>query len=73
MVCKISIKVGFPKEIVPYKFEEGKVSGCLLDHGFKVEEECNTETLEKRYFTSYEGTLLGHVNGTHSIVLTKLI
>jgi len=56
-----------------FGFEEGKVGGYLLDHGFKVEEECNTETLEKRYFTSYEGTLLGHVNATHSIVLAKLI
>lgn len=56
-----------------FGFEDGKVGRYLLDHGFNIKEECNTEILEKRYFTSYDGTLLGHINGTHSIVLAKTI
>jgi methyltransferase (TIGR00027 family) len=56
-----------------FGFEEGKVGRYLLDHGFNIEEEYNTGILEKRYFTSYDGTLLGRVNGTHSIVLAKPI
>jgi methyltransferase (TIGR00027 family) len=54
-----------------FGFEEGKVGEYLLDYGFSIEEECNTETLEKRYFTSHDGTLLGRINGTHSIVLAR--
>jgi methyltransferase (TIGR00027 family) len=56
-----------------FGFEEGKVGEYLFDHGFIVEEECNSNVLEKRYFTGYSGELLGHVNGTHSIVLAKPI
>jgi methyltransferase (TIGR00027 family) len=56
-----------------FGFEEGKVGQYLLNHGFNIEEECNTEILEKRYFTSYDGALLGHINGTHSIILAKPI
>ena len=54
-----------------FGFEEGKVGKYLKEHGFKIEEECNAEILEKRYFTSYDGALLGRVNGTHSIVLAE--
>jgi len=56
-----------------FGFEEGEVGGFLLDHGFTIEEECNSDELEKRYFTGYNGELLGSVNGTHSIVLAKPI
>jgi methyltransferase (TIGR00027 family) len=56
-----------------FGFKEGKVGEYLIDHGFNIEEECNTEILEKRYFTSYNGELIGRINGTHSIVLAKPI
>lgn len=56
-----------------FGFEEGEVGEYLLDHGFKILEECDTETLEKRYFTSDDGKLLGRVNATHSIVLAELV
>ena len=56
-----------------FGFEEGEVGEYLLDRGFRVVEECNTETLEKRYFTGDDGELLGRVNATHSIVLAELV
>jgi methyltransferase (TIGR00027 family) len=56
-----------------FGFEEGEVAGYLLDHGFKVVEECDTDALEKRYFTGNDGKLLGRVNATHSIVLAELV
>jgi methyltransferase (TIGR00027 family) len=56
-----------------FGFEEGKVGDYLLVHGFIVEEECNSDVLEKKYFTGYNGELLGSVNGTHSIILAKPI
>jgi len=54
-----------------FGFEEGKVGECLRVYGFNIEEECNSETLEKRFFTSDEGALQGRINGTHSIVLAE--
>lgn len=56
-----------------FGFEEGKVAEYLLDRGFKIVEECDTETLEQRYFTDSDGSLLGRVNATHSIVLAEII
>ncbi len=54
-----------------FGFEEGRVGDYLLENGFKIVEECNTEVLEERYFTSYGGAVVGRVNGTHSIVLAE--
>ena len=56
-----------------FGFEEEGVGDYLLDHGFTIEEECNSDELKKRYFTGYNGELLGHVNRTHYIVLVKSI
>lgn len=56
-----------------FGFEEGKVGEYLRDCGFIIEEECDTEILEKRYFTGYDGELLSRINGTHSIILAKPI
>ena len=56
-----------------FGFEEGKVEEYLLGHGFQIVEECDAETLERRYFTSGIGTILGRVNATHSIVLAELV
>ena len=54
-----------------FGFEEGKVGEYLSVHGFDIEEECDTETLEKRFFTSDDGVLQGRINDTHSIILAK--
>ena len=59
----------------PWTFglDEGRVGGYLLERGFRVKEECNTEILEERYFTGEDGVLQGRINGTHSIVLAEPI
>jgi len=54
-----------------FGFEEGKVEDYLRKLGFNMMEECSTEILESRYFTSDDGSLQGRINGTHSIVLAE--
>jgi O-methyltransferase involved in polyketide biosynthesis len=56
-----------------FGFEEGKVGGYLRERGFKVLEECDTEALERKFFTDGDGVLRGRINGTHSIVLAELV
>ena len=56
-----------------FGFEEGRVGEYLRGCGFNIEEECDTQILEKKYFSGYDGELLGRINGTHSIVLAKTI
>ena len=56
-----------------FGFEEGRVGEYLRERGFRIVEECDTETLERRYFTGEDGELKGRINGTHSIVLAELV
>lgn len=50
-----------------------RYNGIISAHGFQIVEECDAETLEKRYFTRDNGTIHGHVNTTHIIVLAELV
>lgn len=56
-----------------FGFEEGQVGEYLLNRGYSIVEESNSETLEKRFFINHNGALQGRINGTHSIVLAKHI
>lgn len=56
-----------------FGFEEGEVGEYILGRGFRIVEECDAETLEKRYFTGDDGELLGRVNASHSIVLAEIV
>ena len=55
-----------------FGFEEGEVGRYLQEKGFTVVEECNSEELERRYFTDISGSVIGKINGTHSLVLARV-
>jgi methyltransferase (TIGR00027 family) len=55
-----------------FGFDEGKVGGFLRENGFSLLEECNSDVLDQRYFTGEDGSKIGRVNGTHSIVLAEV-
>lgn len=65
--------VGNAGEPWTFGFEEGQVGEYLLNHGYNILEESNSETLEKRYFINHNDMLQGQINGTHSIVLAEHI
>jgi len=53
--------------------EEDSIKTFLDEHGFRIIEELNGDTLDKRYFTDPDGNLVGRVNASHSIVLAEPI
>ena len=53
--------------------EEDSIKTYLDEHGFRIIEELNSDTLDRRYFTDSTGNLVGRVNGSHSIVLAEPI
>jgi len=55
-----------------FGFDEGTVEDYLVDKGFRLVEECSNEVLEQRYFTGYDGSKVGRINGTHCLVLAEV-
>ncbi len=53
--------------------EEDSIKTYLDEHGFRIIEELNSDTLDRRYFTDSTGNLVGRINGSHSIVLAESI
>jgi methyltransferase (TIGR00027 family) len=56
-----------------FGINEGKVDEFLRGKGFNVIEELNSAELDRRYFTETDGSVIGQVNATHSIVLAESV
>jgi len=55
-----------------FGIEEGEIEGFLSERGFRVISHQTPADLEKAYLTADDGTFLGHINGTHCIVIASL-
>jgi methyltransferase (TIGR00027 family) len=51
-----------------FGLEEGELPGFLDTYEFRVREHWDAHDLERRYFTTASGALVGRVNGTHCLV-----
>ena len=54
-----------------FGIDEGTVEAYLSEKNLRILEELDSAELERRYFTGFDGSVLGRVNGTHSIVLAE--
>ena len=53
-----------------FGIDEGKVESYLSERGLRLLEELDSTELERRYFTD-DGSVVGRVNGAHSIVIAE--
>jgi methyltransferase (TIGR00027 family) len=54
-----------------FGIDEGKIGDFAARHGLSLLEQCSSEELERKYFTTPDGQLKGRINGTHCIVTVK--
>jgi methyltransferase (TIGR00027 family) len=55
-----------------FGLEEGAIEAFLAERGFEIVAHYTPPELEKLYLTTEDGTLHGHVNGTHCIVVAAV-
>jgi len=55
-----------------FGLEEGAIEAFLAERGFEIVAHYTPPELEKRYLTAEDGTLHGHVNGTHCLVVAAV-
>jgi hypothetical protein len=48
--------------------EERELAACLGRYGLEVREHLSAQELERMYYTTASGELVGRVNGTHCLV-----
>ncbi|HVO69482.1 MAG TPA: hypothetical protein VMT24_05525, partial [Aggregatilineaceae bacterium] len=53
--------------------DEGAMPGFLAERGFEIVAFYTASDLEKAYLTAEDGSLHGHVNGTHCLVVAKTV
>jgi methyltransferase (TIGR00027 family) len=56
-----------------FGIEEGEIEEFLTERGFRMMSHYTPSQLEKRYFTSDDGSVLRRINGTHCIVEAEVV
>lgn len=69
---KIKETVANAGEHWTFGFPEGKIKNILDEYGFRLLDEAGKKELERRFFKNYDGSIIGKLNGTHSIVLASI-
>jgi methyltransferase (TIGR00027 family) len=69
---KIESTVAHAGEKWTFGIEEGQIVPFLASRGFAPVSVLLTSDLERLYLTADDGTLFGHVNGTHCLVLAAV-
>ncbi len=55
-----------------FGIEEGAIEGFLAERGFRMVSHHAPVDLEREYLTADDGSLCGHINGTHCIVIAAV-